>query len=203
LFSVGFFHVGCQPKYFELENPPHTTIFILAIVVATMALCFSKVVGIQNDVLAFALYLSYRNILSNLIIVFTQLQQLAFIFSWKFLQMIQSQSLRTHLKLEVFLLHYNNQLLWTLVMVQTISMFQQFLHQFIYFDSHELFILSTWKKFIMSWTSSTKVHLNSIIIMSIEPIFNFEEDTSFIALFTFYYVVSWAYWAQFTWRPFH
>jgi hypothetical protein len=82
LFSVlGFFHVGRQPKYFELENPPHTTIFILAIVVATMALCFSKVVGIQSDVLAFALYLSYRNILSNLIIVFTQLQQLAFIFS--------------------------------------------------------------------------------------------------------------------------
>lgn len=78
--------------------------------------------------------------------------------------MIQSQSPRTHLKLEVFLLHYNNQLLWTLVMVQTISMFQQFLHQFIYFNSHELFILSTWKKFIMSWTSSIKVHLNSIIV---------------------------------------
>jgi hypothetical protein len=77
-------------------------------------------------------------------------------------------------------------------MVQTISMFQQFLHQFIYFDNHELFILSTWKKFIMLWTFGTKVHLSSIIVsctnisMSIEPIFNFEEDTSLIALFTFY-----------------
>ncbi len=78
--------------------------------------------------------------------------------------MIQSQSPRTHLRLEVSLLHYNNQLLWTLVMVQTISMFQQFLHQFIYFNNHELFILSTWKKFIVSWTSSSKVHLSLIIV---------------------------------------
>ncbi len=44
----------------------------------------------------------------------------------------------------------------------------------------------------MLWTFGTKVHLSSIIVsctnisMSIEPIFNFEEDTSLIALFTFY-----------------